>query len=292
MSRCKDGENNKPELFKMMKEAGFGAIRVPVTWFNHMDKDGNVDKAAFRAFLDRCLAAGIRPYVYDTRIAGVGNIRTLIREKNDGGAAYRARVREVVADWGDHPAGSGFYVALLILPVIVDETVTQHVYRKDPKSEKSIVLGENKGGLNQLIETGDILNVIMKDVFTDAFDEVVTKTDIEKHTFYNLANYPGDRDKVVEQMKKIFLPSFRISYHTGPLTGSGGGKNRIVFDRINRFQAEYLNMSACRFPEKQTCRYDFGVIEYHYRVLREFFWQVTEYTFTALSIFINQDIIK
>lgn len=35
----------KPELFKMMKEAGFGAIRVPVTWYNHMDKDGKVDKA-------------------------------------------------------------------------------------------------------------------------------------------------------------------------------------------------------------------------------------------------------
>lgn len=35
----------KPELFKMMKEAGFGAIRVPVTWYNHMDKNGNVDKA-------------------------------------------------------------------------------------------------------------------------------------------------------------------------------------------------------------------------------------------------------
>lgn len=55
----------------------------------------------------------------------------------------------------------------LILPVIVDETVTQKIYRKDPKSEKSIILGENKGGLNQLIETGDILSVIMKDVFTD-----------------------------------------------------------------------------------------------------------------------------
>ncbi len=34
----------RPELFKMMKEAGFGAIRVPVTWYNHMDKDGNVNK--------------------------------------------------------------------------------------------------------------------------------------------------------------------------------------------------------------------------------------------------------
>ena len=33
----------KPELMKMMKEAGFGAIRVPVTWYNHMDSDGKVD---------------------------------------------------------------------------------------------------------------------------------------------------------------------------------------------------------------------------------------------------------
>ena len=33
----------KPALLKMMKDAGFGAIRVPVTWYNHMDKDGNVD---------------------------------------------------------------------------------------------------------------------------------------------------------------------------------------------------------------------------------------------------------
>ena len=35
----------KPELMKMMKEAGFGAIRVPVTWYNHMDADGKVDAA-------------------------------------------------------------------------------------------------------------------------------------------------------------------------------------------------------------------------------------------------------
>ena len=35
----------KPELLKMIKDAGFGAIRVPVTWYNHMDKDGNVDVA-------------------------------------------------------------------------------------------------------------------------------------------------------------------------------------------------------------------------------------------------------
>ena len=33
----------KPELMKMMKEAGFGAIRVPVTWYPHMDENDKVD---------------------------------------------------------------------------------------------------------------------------------------------------------------------------------------------------------------------------------------------------------
>ena len=35
----------KPELMTMMKNAGFDAIRVPITWYNHMDKDGKVDAA-------------------------------------------------------------------------------------------------------------------------------------------------------------------------------------------------------------------------------------------------------
>ncbi len=35
----------KPELLKMMKEAGFGAIRVPITWYQEMDKDGKVNAA-------------------------------------------------------------------------------------------------------------------------------------------------------------------------------------------------------------------------------------------------------
>ena len=32
------------EFIQMMKKAGFTAIRVPVTWYNHLDKDGNVNK--------------------------------------------------------------------------------------------------------------------------------------------------------------------------------------------------------------------------------------------------------
>ena len=33
----------KPELIKMMAEAGFSTIRVPVTWFQEMNKDGKVN---------------------------------------------------------------------------------------------------------------------------------------------------------------------------------------------------------------------------------------------------------
>ena len=51
-----------PELFAMMKNAGYGAIRVPVTWYNHMDANGNV-KAEWmkrvRTVVDHVLKAGL-----------------------------------------------------------------------------------------------------------------------------------------------------------------------------------------------------------------------------------------
>ena len=55
----------------------------------------------------------------------------------------------------------------LILPISVDETVSQKIYRKKPHDEKTIIKGINTQGVNDLFQTGDILNTIMKDVFTD-----------------------------------------------------------------------------------------------------------------------------
>ncbi len=59
------------------------------------------------------------------------------------------------------------YTGKLILPISVDETVTKKIYRKSPKSEKDIIIGQSSTGINDLIETGDILNVVLKDIFTD-----------------------------------------------------------------------------------------------------------------------------
>ena len=54
-----------------------------------------------------------------------------------------------------------------ILPLTVDETVIRHIYRKHPHSEKSIITGRQSLGINQVFETGDIINVAIQDLFTD-----------------------------------------------------------------------------------------------------------------------------
>lgn len=54
-----------------------------------------------------------------------------------------------------------------ILPISVDETASQKIYRKHPKSEKTIVKGMSSTGVNELFATGDMLSTVLKDVFTD-----------------------------------------------------------------------------------------------------------------------------
>ena len=63
-----------------------------------------------------------------------------------------------------------------ILPISVEERVTRNVYRRTPKADKRIVIGEKSQGINELLSTGDILNTMLKDVFTDV--------DIYKNSIY------------------------------------------------------------------------------------------------------------
>lgn len=55
----------------------------------------------------------------------------------------------------------------LIMPLSVDETVSQKVFRRQPRAEKTIIQGQTSRGVNDIFQTGDILNTVMKDVFTD-----------------------------------------------------------------------------------------------------------------------------
>lgn len=55
----------------------------------------------------------------------------------------------------------------LILPISVDEMVTRNIYRRHPEADKTIILGQRTTGMNDLLNTGDILTTMLKDCFTD-----------------------------------------------------------------------------------------------------------------------------
>lgn len=63
----------------------------------------------------------------------------------------------------------------LVFPISVDETVSEEVYRKDPKAQKTIVKAQKSVGLNNLFQIGEILSVGLKDVFSDVdiYDEQI-----------------------------------------------------------------------------------------------------------------------
>ena len=109
------------------------------------------------------------------------------------------------------------YNGKLILPVSVDETVTQKIYRKHPHSEKNIVKGQNSTGVNDLFQTGDILNTVLKDVFTDVniyddqirllqypFTSPIGKDAVAFYRFYIMDTLYVERDKCIHLH---FLPN-------------------------------------------------------------------------------------
>lgn len=55
----------------------------------------------------------------------------------------------------------------LTLPITVEETVMEKLYRKLPRFEKDIVRGHRISGVSNLFQTGEIINVILKDFFCD-----------------------------------------------------------------------------------------------------------------------------
>lgn len=63
----------------------------------------------------------------------------------------------------------------LILPVSVTERASEVNYRKDPKKERTIIHGERSEGVNDLIQTGAILNAVSADAFSevDIYDDDV-----------------------------------------------------------------------------------------------------------------------
>lgn len=63
----------------------------------------------------------------------------------------------------------------LILPLMVDETLSQNIYRKNPHKEKSIIRAQRMEGVNKFIQSGELVGTVMKDVFSniDIYDDQI-----------------------------------------------------------------------------------------------------------------------
>lgn len=63
----------------------------------------------------------------------------------------------------------------VIMPLLVQEKVTKELWRKDPKKEQTVILGEKASGLQEIFQTGDIANIMMSDVFSsiDVYDNQI-----------------------------------------------------------------------------------------------------------------------
>lgn len=55
----------------------------------------------------------------------------------------------------------------LILPLSIKETASRTIYRKEPRSKKTIIEGMNSTGVEEFFNTGDMLGTILNDVFSD-----------------------------------------------------------------------------------------------------------------------------
>ena len=110
----------------------------------------------------------------------------------------------------------------LILPISIDETVSEFVYRKSPQSKKTYITGQQSSGINDLFQTGDILNVVMKDVFTDVdlyddqirllqypFTSPIGKDAIAFYRFYIQDTLKIERDSCIHLH---FLPNNQMDF--------------------------------------------------------------------------------
>jgi len=105
----------------------------------------------------------------------------------------------------------------LILPVIVQEEVSDNFYRKSPHSEKKLIKASSDKGVNELINTGEILTTMLKDVFTDVdiydnecrllqypFKSPIADNAISFYRYYLQDTLMLDDDKVIQVE---FLPN-------------------------------------------------------------------------------------
>lgn len=157
----------------------------------------------------------------------------------------------------------------LILPLTVDEMLSEIYYRKDPKSEKQVIKGESNKGVTELVNTGEILTTTLKDIFTDVdiyenecrllqypFRSPIADNAISFYRYYLQDTLFIDQDKVVDVG---FLPNNQQDF-------GFSGHLYILLTPDSTFQVRRVELSIPRrsdvnFVENMMIAQDFEELE-------------------------------
>ena len=155
-----------------------------------------------------------------------------------------------------------------ILPISVDESLTQKVYRKDPKGHKSIIKGMKSTGISELFNTaGDILTTILKDVFQNVnvyqdrvrlfqypFDSPISDNGISFYKYYIMDTLMVEKDKCFHL---TFVPNNSQDFgFTGEIF--------IMADSTFRLKRCELNLpkkTDVNYVENMKIKQEYGMLE-------------------------------
>lgn len=151
----------------------------------------------------------------------------------------------------------------LILPLTVDETISEVFYRKSPHTEKTVIKAQSSKGVNELVNTGDILTTTLKDVFTDVniydnecrllqypFKSPIANSAISFYRYYLQDTTYLDNDRVIEVG---FLPN-------NPQDFGFSGRLYIMDDstyQVRRVELQIPARSDVNFVESMLITQDF-----------------------------------
>ena len=152
----------------------------------------------------------------------------------------------------------------LILPLTVDETLSEILYRKSPKTEKTLIKAQSSKGVNELVNTGEILTTVMKDIFTDVdiydnecrllqhpFKSPIANSAISFYRFYIQDTVFIDSDRVIE-----------LGFQPNNLQDFGFSGRLYIMDdstyQVRRVELQIPSRSDVNFVENMIIKQDYA----------------------------------
>ena len=268
----------KPELITMMKEAGFGAIRVPITWYAHIDSDGNVDAAWMKRVhevVDYVINAGLYCIINVHHDTGAHDNAWVIAD-NDNYEKTKARYENLwtqianeFKDYGQQLLFEGYNEMLdkyrswcfagFQRPNGYDADEAAAAYKGLNGYAQSFVnavraTGGNNTQRNLVINTYASANGLgnWNAHLTDVLTELKTPTDVAKnhlafevHAYPNLKSGKSEVDGIIEAVKTHLLPK-------GPIILGEWGTSNVDKSPNDYEQSPVDYLDFCKYLIQKT----------------------------------------